>query len=112
MQTVYAIKYDADNQVLHAVTGENNGADAIGLTFDASKMGFGQLQQRWNGENRVYICFVDFIYFFKYLNSRFNLIICIKKKDLKETHDFTIAHSGSLVYLAQLNGEIDEFTYQ
>jgi hypothetical protein len=53
MQTVYAIKYDGNNKVIHAVTGENKGAEAIGLTFDASKKGFGQLLQKWNGENRV-----------------------------------------------------------
>jgi hypothetical protein len=53
MLTVYAIKYDGDNKVIHAVTGENKGAEAIGLTFDASKRNFGQLLQKWNGDNRV-----------------------------------------------------------
>lgn len=84
METVYAIQYDSKNQVLHAATGENKGKEAVGLTFDAKKDTFGKFLQKWNGDNR----------------------------DLKETHDLAVSSDNSEIYLGQLNGEIDEFTYE
>ena len=69
MLTVYAIRYDEENNVLHAATGDNKQAEAVGLTFDASKEGFGKLLQKWNGEDRVVFSDVKinyelFYYFF------------------------------------------------
>jgi hypothetical protein len=53
MQTVYAIKYDPMNQVLHAATGDNHRAEASGFTFDASKENFGKFLDKWAAEDRV-----------------------------------------------------------
>lgn len=83
MKTVYAIRYDPINQVIHAATGENKGSEALGLTFDASEKNFGKIVQRWNGEGR----------------------------DLADSHDLAVSPDGSNIYFAQLNGEIDEFEY-
>lgn len=53
MATVYAIKYDPTEQVLHAATGDNHGGDGLGFTFDASKDNFGTFVQKWSAEDRV-----------------------------------------------------------
>ena len=53
MQTVYAIKYDPMNQVLHAATGDNHRAEASGFTFDTSKEKFGKFLDKWAAEDRV-----------------------------------------------------------
>lgn len=84
MKTVYAIVYDPINQVIHAATGDNRGMEAIGLTFDASPIGFGKLLQKWSH----------------------------KSEDLTGVHDIAISQDSKRVYVGQLNGEIDEFTYQ
>lgn len=55
MRTVYAIKYDPINEVLHAATGDNRRRDAGGLTFVAKKDNFGKLIQKWDAEDRVCI---------------------------------------------------------
>lgn len=84
MLTVYAIKYDPDHEVLHAATGDNHNREASGLTFDAKAENFGKLLKKWDSENR----------------------------DLKEVHDIAISPEGSAIYVGQLNGEIDEFTFE
>ena len=53
MKTVYSIEYDPINEVLHAVTGENHGYDAVGLTFKADEKEFGNFVQKWNAESHV-----------------------------------------------------------
>jgi hypothetical protein len=53
MSTVYAIRYDPKNEVLHAVTGENRELEALGLTFDAKENSFGALLLKWNADSRV-----------------------------------------------------------
>lgn len=53
MLTVYAIKYDPVNNVLHAATGENKNTEATGFTFDASEKGFGNFLNEWETENKV-----------------------------------------------------------
>jgi peptidylamidoglycolate lyase len=84
MNTVFSIEYDPINEVLHAATGQNNGAKALGLTFKADAKNFGKLLQIWNGE----------------------------KYDIFDTHDMAISPDGSKVYLGQLNSEIDLFSYE
>lgn len=83
MRTVYAIQYDQANEVLHAVTGENHRQPAIGLTFDAAKSAFGKLIQRWDAE----------------------------KVDLADAHAMAISKDGSRLFVGQLNGQINEFSY-
>lgn len=55
MLTVYAIKYDPINIVLHAATGENKKNVSTGFTFDASINGFGNFLNKWNTGNKVEI---------------------------------------------------------
>ncbi len=47
MKTIYSIKYDDINDVLHAITGENHGLRSLGITFDANKNRFGKILQKW-----------------------------------------------------------------
>ena len=53
MKTVYAIRYDPVNEVIHAATGENNGFEALGITFSAKKDTFGKMLQKWNAKENV-----------------------------------------------------------
>ena len=53
MLTVYAIKYDSSNEILHAVTGKNNDQKATGLTFSAKKNSFGNFLELWKIEDVV-----------------------------------------------------------
>lgn len=84
MRTVYAIVYDRVNQVIHAATGDNHNIEAFGLTFNASPIGFGQLVQKWSH----------------------------KSEDLSGVHDIAISQDTKRVYVGQLNGELDEFTFE
>lgn len=84
MKTVYAIVYDPINLVIHAATGENSGEEAVGLTFDASPIGFGNLLQKWSH----------------------------KTEDLAGVHDIAISPDTKRIYVGQLNGELDEFVYE
>lgn len=84
MNTVYAIEYDPINEVIQAVTGENKGKEAVGLTFDASEANFGSLLKIWKP----------------------------KHVNLVEAHDLAISLDGSRIYTGQLNGEIDEFYFE
>ncbi|RNA28303.1 peptidylglycine alpha-amidating monooxygenase [Brachionus plicatilis] len=58
--------------------------DSYGFTFYADESRFGQFKQRWNSLER----------------------------DLEGVHDIALSPDGSAIYLGQLNGEIDEFTYE
>ncbi|CAF0847958.1 unnamed protein product [Brachionus calyciflorus] len=84
MKNCYAIEYDPNNQLLHAATGYNSGQDAYGFTFYADHENFGQFKQKWNSP----------------------------KIELNEVHDLALSPDGSTIYMGQLNGEIDEFTYE
>lgn len=53
MNTVYAVKYDPVDEVLHAATGENHRKGGFGFTFDASKDNFGDFIQKWEADKRV-----------------------------------------------------------
>jgi hypothetical protein len=55
MKTVYSIKYDYINGVIHAITGENKGFKSLGITFDANKSRFGKIIQKW--EVKEYVSF-------------------------------------------------------
>ena len=57
MNTVYAIKYDKLNQVIHAATGSNSGLTPLGLTFDAKLDSFGNFIQKWEPKNGVRVNF-------------------------------------------------------
>ncbi len=83
MKTVYAVEYDPINQVMHAVTGDNHDSEAVGLTFDASPINFGKLIQKWSQ----------------------------KTGNLGEAHDIAVSPDTKHIYVGQLNGEIDAFTY-
>jgi hypothetical protein len=50
---VYSIKYDDIHEVIHGATGENHGSESFGLTIDASKNSFGNITQKWQGNNQV-----------------------------------------------------------
>lgn len=66
MKTVYAIKYDPENGVIHAASGENNNQNSVGLTFDATKANFGKVLNKWNDEDRVTRLFHNLSEFFNY----------------------------------------------
>lgn len=83
MATVYAIEYDPVNEVLQAVTGDNASEKPVGLTFSAKKENFGHRLLIWDAD----------------------------KNDLKRAHDIALTRDGSKIFLGQLNGEIDEFSY-
>ena len=53
MNTVYAVKFDPVNEVLHAVTGENRGEVATGITFDATATYFGKQIEIWKPKKIV-----------------------------------------------------------
>ena len=61
MKTVYAIKYDKQYEVIHAVTGSNDGAESYGLTFDAKLNNFGKFIQKWQPKSGVANFFLKFI---------------------------------------------------
>jgi peptidylamidoglycolate lyase len=82
MKTVYAIRYDKANQVLHAVTGENNkyskDHESFGLTFETNS---GGLLSSWQPI----------------------------KHTMDEAHDLAVSPDGSQIFVGQLNGELDKF---
>lgn len=84
MRTVYGIAHDPLNQVIHAATGDNHRKEAVGLTFDASPINFGKMLQTW----------------------------AHKTEDLAEAHDIAISPDSKRIYVGQLNGEIDQFSYE
>lgn len=84
MKTVYAIEYDPFSQVIHAVTGSNSYMPSYGLTFSTDSDSFGTLVQRWQPEN----------------------------EDLTDSHDIAVSPDSSKIYIGQLNGEIDEFSFK
>jgi len=84
MKTVYSIKYDYINDVIHAITGENKGFKSLGITFDANKSRFGKIIQKWE----------------------------VKEYNLAEAHDMALSPDGSNIYIGLLNGEIYEMNYQ
>lgn len=84
MKTVYAMEHDPINQVMHVATGDNHDAEALGLTFDVSPINFGKLNQKWSH----------------------------KTEDLTGAHDIALSMDTKNIYIGQLNGEIDQFTYQ
>ena len=53
MKTVYSIKYDDPNNVIHAITGENSGSRPLGITFDTIKTSFGRVLQKWQLQDLV-----------------------------------------------------------
>lgn len=84
MRTVYAIEYDPFNQVIHAITGSNSYMPSYGLTFNANTDNFGNLIQKWQTTS----------------------------EDLTDSHDIAISPDSKHIYVGQLNGEIDEFSFQ
>lgn len=84
MKTVYGIRYDTVNKVLHAATGDNhNQAEPTGLSFDASSLKtFGTPLKDWK----------------------------IADRDLTRVHDLTTSPDGSRIFMGQLNSEIDMFS--
>jgi len=83
MKTVYAIEYDPFNQVIHAVTGSNKFMPSSGLTFSASTDNFGMFIQKWKPTT----------------------------EDLTDAHDIAVSPDSKHIYIGQINGEIDEFSY-
>lgn len=84
MKTVYGITHDPLNQVIHAATGDNHNIEAVGITFDVSPIDFGKMLQTWSH----------------------------KSEDLAGAHDIAVSPDAKRIYIGQLNGEIDQFTYE
>jgi DNA-binding beta-propeller fold protein YncE len=83
MKTVYAIEYDPFDQVIHAVTGSNGYMPSYGLTFGTGSDDFGKFLQKWESD-----------------------------KDISDAHDIAVSPDSKTIYVGQLNGEIDTFSYE
>ena len=82
MNRVFAIEYNKETELLHAVSGPKNKQRPLGFSFNAAKGEvFGDFLLAWEPE---YDHFED-------------------------PHDITTTSDGRIIYTGELNGRIDEF---
>ena len=82
MNRVFAIEYNKETELLHAVSGSGLNQRPLGFTFNAAK---GQV-------------FGDFLFLWEPENEKF-----------EDPHDVTTTLNGYRVYTGELNGRIVEF---
>jgi hypothetical protein len=105
MKTVYAIEYDPFDQVIHAVTGSNGYMPSYGLTFGTDSNDFGKFLQKWESDKVIRLDILKILF-------TISLILFFKLKDISDAHDIAVSPDSKTIYVGQLNGEIDTFSYE
>jgi hypothetical protein len=82
MLRVFAIEYNKETELLHAVSGPANTLRPFGFTFNAAKGSvFGDFLSQWEPPINQF----------------------------EDPHDITTSLNGRRIYTGELNGRIDEF---